>query len=80
MVNKMGNYKSRIISQLDGIDKTELESAGGWWETSTGRIFGSCILLSLSTIGEEADKQIDELKEELESAREIISDLSRRSC
>ena len=33
--------KEKIIDILKGIDKTETELDGGWWETSTGAEFGS---------------------------------------
>lgn len=36
-----GSLIERVVSTLDGIDKTEIEAASGWWETSTGADFGA---------------------------------------
>ena len=33
-----------VIGLLKGIDKTEIESADGWWETSSGAEFGAGVL------------------------------------
>ena len=33
--------REALIGLLKGIDKTEIESADGWWETSSGAALGS---------------------------------------
>jgi hypothetical protein len=37
---------------LKGIDKTELESDDGYWETSFGAAFGAKILLAIESRGQ----------------------------
>jgi len=36
--------REAVIGLLKGIDKTEIESADGWWETSSGAEFGAGVL------------------------------------
>jgi len=42
--------RQRISKLLEGIDKTEIESNIGWWETSTGAEFGKKILDSINKV------------------------------
>ena len=39
--------REALIGLLKGIDKTEIESADGWWETSSGAEFGAGILAAI---------------------------------
>ncbi len=39
--------REALIGLLKGIDKTEIESADGWWETSSGADFGAGILAAI---------------------------------
>jgi succinate dehydrogenase/fumarate reductase flavoprotein subunit len=39
--------REALTSMLKGVDKTETESADGWWETSTGAEFGAGILAAI---------------------------------
>lgn len=50
-------YKT-IEKILKGIDKTESESKDGWWETSTGALFGK--------------RKLEELKAELKEDCELL--------
>jgi hypothetical protein len=43
--------REALIGLLKGIDKTEIESADGWWETSTGADFGAGILAAIRARG-----------------------------
>lgn len=44
--------RAALTKLLDGIDKTQIESDEGWWETSTGAEFGSSILKIIRARGE----------------------------
>ena len=39
--------REALIGLLKGIDKTEIESADGWWETSSGAEFGAGVLAAI---------------------------------
>ncbi len=39
--------REALIGLLKGIDETEIESADGWWETSSGAEFGAGILAAI---------------------------------
>ena len=43
--------REALIGLLKGIDKTEIESADGWWETSSGAEFGAGILAAIRARG-----------------------------
>jgi hypothetical protein len=43
--------REALIGLLKGIDKTEVESADGWWETSSGAEFGAGILAAIRARG-----------------------------
>ena len=43
--------RETLIGLLKGIDKTEIESADGWWETSSGAEFGAGILAAIRARG-----------------------------
>lgn len=43
--------REALIGLLKGIDKTEIESADGWWETSSGAEFGAGILSAMRARG-----------------------------
>ena len=43
--------REALIGLLKGIDKTEIESADGWWETSSGAEFGAGILAAIRVRG-----------------------------
>ena len=44
--------RAALTKLLDGIDKTQIESDEGWWETSTGAEFGSSVLKIIRARGE----------------------------
>lgn len=44
--------REALIGLLKGIDKTEIESADGWWETSSGAEFGAGILAAIRARGQ----------------------------
>lgn len=44
--------REEILWLLSGIDQTETEAPGGWWETSTGAKFGARILEAIRAGGQ----------------------------
>ena len=44
--------REAILPLLKGIDETEIESADGWWETSTGAAIGAKILSTIRARGQ----------------------------
>jgi hypothetical protein len=44
--------REAVIGLLRGIDETEIESADGWWETSTGAEFGAGRIAAIRARGE----------------------------
>lgn len=44
---KISAEREALIGLLKGIDKTEIESTDGWWETSSGAEFGAGILAAI---------------------------------
>lgn len=44
--------REEIIWLLSGIDQTETDAPGGWWETSTGAKFGARILEAIRARGQ----------------------------
>jgi len=43
-------FKKEILRILQGIDKTEIESGNGWWETSFGAEFGTSKLKEIEEL------------------------------
>lgn len=80
------NLEQRVNSILDGIDKTEVEHENGWWETSTGAIFGAGILGQIKELIAEIKENAENLKFDLEKAeeeserlREVINKISNEA-
>lgn len=44
--------REEILWLLSGIDQTETDAPGGWWETSTGAKFGARILEAIRARGQ----------------------------
>lgn len=44
--------REALMALLEGIDKTELESPDGWWETSIGAEFGAGIFAAIRARGQ----------------------------
>jgi len=66
---------------LEGIDKTEVESTVGWWETSTGAEFGAAKLKAITKhITAPTDSGIPELDELCRQYNEGPADLSWLVC
>ena len=44
-----------VLEILHGIDQTETESQGGWWETSKGADFGADVLTKIRALDGKSD-------------------------
>lgn len=66
---------SEIAEVLKGIDKDEIDSDIGWWETSTGAKFGSVMLYNCIAVEVRLKRQITELQPDPKNITITRSDL-----